>query len=356
MNSLRYFSHTTTNNKQTKTKEEKMKLKNLAFFGVMASILSVASAQAENENYIASKGYVDSRVGTVTTNLGDNYYTKSEMDTELAGKEDTIEDLATIRSGAAAGATAVQPDAITDMETKTHAAATYATQSDMTTELAKKQNTLTFDATPTANSTNPVTSGGVKAAIDALPQADNTYTKGEVDNALAGKEDTISDLETIRSGAAAGATAVQPAAISDMETQTHASATYATKSDMTTELAGKQDTISDLATIRSGAAAGATALQPTSALDGSKLTDGSVAKTALATAVQNAIDNALVKNDAITASTANSIVQYDAKGLVKSGTPAGELATATLTACPDNMKCVVTRNANGTYAYTPIQD
>ena len=41
----------------------------------------------------------------------------------------------------------------------------------------------------------------------------STYTKTEVDTALAGKQDTISDLSTIRSGAAAGATAVQPAAL-----------------------------------------------------------------------------------------------------------------------------------------------
>lgn len=34
------------------------------------------------------------------------------------------------------------------------------------TELLKKQNTLTFDSTPTADSTNPVTSGGIKTAID----------------------------------------------------------------------------------------------------------------------------------------------------------------------------------------------
>jgi len=32
--------------------------------------------------------------------------------------------------------------------------------------LAAKQDTLTFDTTPTANSTNPVTSGGVNAALD----------------------------------------------------------------------------------------------------------------------------------------------------------------------------------------------
>lgn len=58
-----------------------------------------------------------------------------------------------------------------------------------------------------------------------------------------GKQNAISDLETIRSGASAGATAVQP-------------------SEMQTALSAKQDTISDLAAIRSGASAGASAVQP----------------------------------------------------------------------------------------------
>ena len=35
------------------------------------------------------------------------------------------------------------------------------------TELSGKQDKLTFDSTPTANSTNPVTSDGIKKAIDA---------------------------------------------------------------------------------------------------------------------------------------------------------------------------------------------
>lgn len=43
------------------------------------------------------------------------------------------------------------------------------------------------------------------------------------------KQDVITDLATIRSGAAAGATAVQPRAISDMETRTHAADTYVAK-------------------------------------------------------------------------------------------------------------------------------
>lgn len=52
---------------------------------------------------------------------------------------------------------------------------------------------------------------------------------------IAEKQDTISDLESIRSGAGLGATAVQPSAISDMETKTHASATYQPKGSYATQ-------------------------------------------------------------------------------------------------------------------------
>ena len=41
--------------------------------------------------------------------------------------------------------------------------------------LSLKQNTLTFDTTPTAGSTNPVTSGGIKLAIDAVPRGITDY-------------------------------------------------------------------------------------------------------------------------------------------------------------------------------------
>ena len=50
--------------------------------------------------------------------------------------------------------------------TSTNAANTYYKKTDAVADLAKKQNTLTFDTTPTAGSTNPVTSGGVKTALD----------------------------------------------------------------------------------------------------------------------------------------------------------------------------------------------
>ena len=43
----------------------------------------------------------------------------------------------------------------------------YYTETEVDTALAGKQNTLTFDSTPTASSTNPVTSGGIKTYVDS---------------------------------------------------------------------------------------------------------------------------------------------------------------------------------------------
>ena len=53
-----------------------------------------------------------------------------------------------------------------DIDGLADALAAKANAADTETALAGKQNILTFDLTPTADSTNPVTSGGVKAALD----------------------------------------------------------------------------------------------------------------------------------------------------------------------------------------------
>lgn len=210
------------------------------------------------------------------------YATHSELTYGLAQKQDTISDLATIRSGAAAGATAVQPaemtsalagkqDVISDLSTIRSGAAKgatsvqpadlapYAVASDVETALAGKQDTISDLST--------IRSGASAGATAVQPATMNS--------ALAGKQDTISDLATIRSGAASGATAVQPSTmntalagkqdvisdLSDIRSGAAAGATAVQPADMNTALAGKQDVISDLATIRSGAAAGATAVQ-----------------------------------------------------------------------------------------------
>lgn len=61
------------------------------------------------------------------------------------------------------------------------------TNKQLTDQLATKQDTLTFDNTPTASSTNPVTSGGVKSYVDDLIKTE--YLTGTIET-IAGNTDT----------------------------------------------------------------------------------------------------------------------------------------------------------------------
>lgn len=77
--------------------------------------------------------------------------------------------------------------------------------------------------------------------LSNLPQINNVTLTGDKSASdlglaseadLADKQDVIIDLDEIRSGAAAGLTAVQPSEISDLETKSHAELTYATKTEV----------------------------------------------------------------------------------------------------------------------------
>lgn len=57
------------------------------------------------------------------------------------------------------------------------ALANYVTSATLATELAKKQNALTFDTKPTSGSTNPVTSGGVYSALAGKADADDIVSE-----------------------------------------------------------------------------------------------------------------------------------------------------------------------------------
>ena len=296
----------------------------------------------------------------------------ADMNTALAGKQDVISDLATIRSGAAAGATAVQPATMNTALAGKEDAANKSQTLDPTsaTEFPSSAATASFVNSSVATNpatfrgnfkltdlglTYPATNAQIEAALDAhtwpvgVVPTNNDYVYVEIENpqttgiddvverfkydgtdwhyeytlnnssftaaekaaidsgidsakvaiydahvangdihvtaadktAWNGKQDAISDLSTIRSGAAAGATAVQPGdlatvastgAYSDLsgtptipvvdQTYNASSANAQSGVAVAGAISGKQDTISDLATIRSGAAAGATAVQP----------------------------------------------------------------------------------------------
>ena len=64
------------------------------------------------------------------------------------------------------------------------------TKSDIDSLLDGKQDTLTFDSTPTEGSNNPVKSGGIKTELDKKANTSDVYTKTEVDTALDKKADS----------------------------------------------------------------------------------------------------------------------------------------------------------------------
>ena len=288
------------------------KLEAGANISIVGNVISATAEPQQPADWAATEG--------VTRILNkpdlDIYATHSEVTYGLAQKQDTISDLSTIRSGAAAGATAVQPsemssalagkqDVISDLSTIRSGAAKgatsvqpadlapYAVASDVESALAGKQDvisdlsTIRSGASAGATAVQPATMNSALAGKQDVISDLNTIRSGAasgatavqpatMNSALAGKQDVISDLSDIRSGAAAGATAVQPADmasalagkqdvisdLSDIRSGAAAGATAVQPADMNSALAGKQDVISDLATIRSGAAAGATAVQP----------------------------------------------------------------------------------------------
>ena len=221
---------------------------------------------------------------------------KSEIP-DISGKQDTISDLDTIRSGAAKGATALQSYTETDpvytadkpsialkseldgKQDKLTAGynitivdnvisatvgggggsvdlSAYAKTVDVNAGLATKQDKLIAgNGISIEQNVISATVGGGGGSVDLSAYAKTV----DVNAGLATKQDKISDLDTIRSNAAKGATALQ----SYTETDPVYSAdkpSLALKSEIP-DISGKQDTISDLDTIRSGAAKGATALQ-----------------------------------------------------------------------------------------------
>ena len=136
---------------------------------------------------------------------GDLFYTEAEVDAKLANKQNTLtfDDSAT--SGSAnpvkSGGLYIQLSGKSDVghihddryytETETDTLLSgksdtshnhddrYYTETETDDLLDTKQDTLTFDTTPTASSTNPVTSGGIKTALDNKTDLIRTSASGD---------------------------------------------------------------------------------------------------------------------------------------------------------------------------------
>lgn len=166
------------------------------------------------------------------------YYTKAETNSLLNTKQDTISDLTEIREGASLGETSVQPSDISDMATMTW---------------VNSKGYLTSQTQANWNEQN-ISSPAYIRNKPSIPSIEGLATKQYVDTEVAKKQNIISDLTSIRSGAAKGNTAVQHEELDDYYTKDETDSAISEHHDST-----KQDTISDLTSIRSNATAGKSA-------------------------------------------------------------------------------------------------
>ena len=162
---------------------------------------------------------------TALQSVPSEYVTDSELSakgyattTQVAEKQDKINDLDSIRSGASKGATAIQ-------EVKTINGQSIVGSGDI--EIQGGGGKVNVDTELSETSENPIANKAVSLALKEVHEGFEAYDNafemiGEV---LDNKQDKISDLDAIRSGAALGATALQSVP-----------AGYVTTTDLQTEI------------------------------------------------------------------------------------------------------------------------
>lgn len=198
--------------------------------------------------------------------------------------------------------------------------------------------TLSIDSIPTSNSSNLVTSGGVYNAIPtALSQlsADSTHR-------------LVSDTEKSTWNGKQNALGYTPYnATNPSGYQTAAQVSSAVASGVS----GKQDTISDLETIRSGASAGATAYQkpssgiPTNdieagAVSTSKLSDGAVTAAKIAANAVSTVYTATIPHTAWGAieSNGSTYASVSVPGILGIDSPIIDLKVMDITGVANRIK------------------
>lgn len=234
------------------------------------------------------KDYVDNAINNISittdsslSNTSTNPVQNKTITEALNGKQDTISDIATIRSGASLGATALQEipnEYVTETELSNKGYATTAdlalkvdkvtgkqlTTEDFTTALKDKLESLSnYDDTGISEAVlniqtqlntllNEDSSSAIENFNEIIDFLDNIEDSDSLDSIIAGieqqiaaKQDVITDLDDMRNDITLA-----------LENSASANNTAATLVGI---VGGKQDTIDDLATIRSNATNGNTA-------------------------------------------------------------------------------------------------
>lgn len=223
--------------------------------------------------------------GTADAGTSAKYSRGDHVHPSDTNKQDVISDLATIRSGAAAGATAVQPAALSGYQP--------LIDNDNKLDYSLLDNTPTIPAAQVQSDWNEAdnTKADYIKNKPAIPAAQVQSDWNEADNT---KADYIKNKPTIPSVVDSLSSASTSSALSankgkvlndgkqdkidtthklsaDLVDDTSTTNKFVTSSEKST-WNGKQDAISDLATIRSGAALGATSVQSVKTINGNTMT------------------------------------------------------------------------------------
>ena len=209
--------------------------------GGIDSINEKIPTQASSQNQLADKDFVNSTVGTNTANYisnnGQPFTSLAELQA-YTGPHDN-NDYAFVKTLDALG------NVIYHRYKYSDASQQWALEYTL--------NNSSFTAAQWAAINSAITSGQTEK-LNALP------TKAQLDALFDGKQDTIDDLAAIRSGAAAGATALQPAALTPYSTTEQMNAAIKTERDRAkqaeqanaTDIAALQAIVADIETIAEG--------------------------------------------------------------------------------------------------------
>ena len=177
-------------------------MKKLAFISLAAIMASFA---ASADTIVTSKTYVDAQdnlrvpinqgVGTNNANVGKTLVVNGQGNLELGTVSGLLPSGSNNQILQHNGTTWV---AETMDSTPTASSTNPVTSGGVATALGGKQDTLTFDSTPTASSTNPVTSGGVKTYVDGKVSSAATVSSSSTTTAPNEKAvyDLVSPIQT----------------------------------------------------------------------------------------------------------------------------------------------------------------
>lgn len=206
--------------------------------------------EAFNDNYVEKKAVIDAQVGIVET--------AAQTATTKAGEASQS---ATSASNSATSAETYAGQAESSASDASDSASTATTQAGIATTKASEAVTSATTATNQANLAKQYAIGEPTEPTEHSAK----YWAEQAESELSSKQDL---LTSANAGTGISITGSGPNVVIS-NTQTSAewgniTGTLSNQTDLNNALNAKQDTISDLSTIRSGAALGATAVQPSS--------------------------------------------------------------------------------------------